>query len=74
MIELIGFIINILLIVIIFLRLPKKSLGLSNVTIKTNVFGSPSSAERALNILTIVGIFFYVSIALTLNLNVNLIH
>jgi protein translocase SecG subunit len=68
MLKLIVFIISILLIAIIFLRTPKESVGLSSFATKTNILGSPSSAERALNILTAVGIFIYFSIALTLNL------
>lgn len=69
MLKLIIFIISILLIGIIFLRTPQESVGLSSFATKTDILGSPSSAERFLNILTGVGIFIYFSIALTLNLN-----
>jgi protein translocase SecG subunit len=68
MLKLIFFIISLLLIGIIFLRTPKESVGLSSFATKTDILGSPSSAERSLNILTAVGIFIYLSIALTLNL------
>jgi protein translocase SecG subunit len=68
MLKLIVFIISILLIGIIFLRTPQESLGLSSFATKTDILGSPSSAERFLNILTAVGIFIYFSIALRLNL------
>lgn len=68
MLKLIVFIISILLIGIIFLRTPKESVGLSSFATKTDILGSPSSAERFLNILTAVGIFIYFIIALTLNL------
>lgn len=68
MLKLIVFIISILLIGIIFLRTPQENVGLSSFATKTDILGSPSSAERFLNILTGVGIFIYFSIALTLNL------
>ena len=69
MLKLIVFIISFLLIGIIFLRTPQESVGLSSFATKTDILGSPSSAERFLNILTAVGIFIYFSIALTLNLS-----
>ena len=68
MLKLVGFIVSFFLIIVIFLRIPKENVGLSSFATKTNVFGSPSSAERFLNILTAVGIFIYFGIALTLNL------
>ena len=57
MVKLVGFIISLLLIGIIVLSIPQESIGL----------GSPSSAQRFLNILIAVGIFIYVGIALQLN-------
>jgi protein translocase SecG subunit len=68
MLKLIGFIVSILLIGVIFLRIPQENVGLSSFATKSNILGSPSSAERFLNILTAIGIFIYLSIALTLNL------
>lgn len=68
MLKLIGFIVSIFLILIIFLRTPKDSVGLSSFATKTDILGSPSSAERSLNILTAVGILIYFVIALVLNL------
>lgn len=68
MLKSIGFVVNILLIVIIFLRTPQENIGLSSFATKSDILGSPSSAERFLNILTTVGISIYFSIALTLNL------
>jgi len=67
MLKLIGFIVSIILIVIIFIRTPKESVGLSSFATKTNILGSFSSAERFLNILTTIGIFIYLTIALILN-------
>ena len=68
MLKLIGFIVSILLIGVIFLRTPQESVGLSSFATKSDILGSPSSAERFLNILTAVGIFIYFSLALKLNL------
>ena len=68
MLKLIGFIVSILLIIIIFLRVPKENVGLSSFATKSDILGSPSSAERFLNIVTVFGILVYFGIALTLNL------
>jgi len=69
MLKSIGFIISICLIIIIFLRMPQESLGLSSLATKTDLLGSPSSAERSLNILTAFGILIYFAIAIKLNLS-----
>lgn len=68
MLKLIGFLVSILLIIIIFLRTPQENVGLSSFATKTDILGSPSSAERFLNVLTVFGILIYFGIALTLNL------
>ena len=68
MLKLIGFIVSILLIIIIFLRTPKDNVGLSSFATKSDILGSPSSAERFLNVVTVFGILVYFGIALTLNL------
>ena len=68
MLKPIGFIISILLIVVIFLRMPQENVGLSSFATKIDFLGSPSSAERSLNILTAVGILIYFGIAIQLNL------
>nr|YP_010516935.1 preprotein-translocase subunit g [Haslea provincialis]UXN44717.1 preprotein-translocase subunit g [Haslea provincialis] len=67
MLKVIGFIISILLIIIIFLRTPQENVGLSSFATKSDLLGSPSSAERSLNILTAFGILVYLVIALQLN-------
>jgi preprotein translocase subunit SecG len=69
MLKLIGFIISICLIIIIFLRVPQESVGLSSLATKTDLLGSPSSAERFLNILTAFGILIYFGIAIQINLS-----
>ena len=68
MLKLIGIIVSILLIIVIFLRTPQENVGLSSFATKTDILGSPSSAERFLNVLTVLGILIYFGIALTLNL------
>jgi preprotein translocase subunit SecG len=68
MLKSIGFLISILLIVIIFLRVPQENVGLSSFATKSDLLGSPSSAERSLNILTGLGILIYLAIAIQLNL------
>ncbi len=68
MLKLLGFIISIFLIVIIFLRVPQESAGLSSLATKTDLLGSPSSAQRFLNILTTIGIFIYFGLAIQMNL------
>jgi len=69
MLKQIGFIINIFLILIIFLRMPNESAGLSSFATKSDLLGSPSSAQRSLNILTAFAVVIYLIIALKLNLN-----
>ena len=63
-----GFIISIFLIVIIFLRVPQENAGLASFATKSDLLGSPSSAQRSLNILTAFGIFIYFGVAVLLNL------
>ena len=67
MLKLIGFIVSILLIIVIFLRTPQENVGLSSFATKSDIFSSPSSAERFLNIVTVFGIIIYFGIALVLN-------
>ena len=68
MLKIFGFIVSIFLIVIIFLRIPQENVGLVSFANKSNLLGSPRSAQRFLNILTFVGIFVYLGIAFKINL------
>lgn len=68
MLKLIATLISIFLILIIFLRIPQENVGLASFATKSNLLGSPSSAQRFLNILTGVGILVYFGIAIRLNL------
>ena len=70
MLKLIGFIVSICLIILIFLRMPKESVGLSLLASQNRFLGSsPSSTEQSLNILTIFLILIYFGIAIKLNLS-----
>ena len=71
MLKLIGSLISFFLIGIIFLRIPQENVGLASFATKSNLLGSPSSAQRFLNILTVVSIIIYFGIAFQLNLSNN---
>ena len=68
MLKFIGFFISIFLIAIIFLRIPQENVGLASFATKSDILGSPSSAQRSLNILTAIGVLVYIGIAIQLNL------
>ena len=67
MIKLFSFLISVFLIVIIFLRVPQESVGLGSFATKSDLLGSPSSAERSLNIFTAFGILIYLLLAVQIN-------
>jgi preprotein translocase subunit SecG len=68
MLKLFGFLTSLFLIVIIFLRIPQENMGLASFATKSDLLGSPSSAQRSLNILTGFGILIYFAIAIQMNL------
>jgi len=68
MLKTFGICISIFLIIIIFLRIPQENVGLASFANKSNLLGSPRSAQRFLNILTFIGIFIYLGIAFQINL------
>jgi len=68
MLKLIAVIVSVFLIVIIFLRMPQENVGLASFATKSNLLGSPSSAQRFLNIMTAFSILIYFGIAIQLNL------
>nr|YP_009029029.1 preprotein-translocase subunit g [Cylindrotheca closterium]AGH28568.1 preprotein-translocase subunit g [Cylindrotheca closterium] len=68
MLKILGICISFFLIFIIFLRIPQENVGLASFANKSNLLGSPRSAQRFLNILTFVGIFIYLGIAFKINL------
>jgi len=69
MLKIFGFIISIILIGLIFLRVPRENVGLASFATKTDLLGSFSSAQRSVNILIGIGIFLYFTIAVLLNLS-----
>jgi preprotein translocase subunit SecG len=68
MLKILEFPISLFLIGIIFLRTPQENVGLSSFATKSDILGSPSSAQRSLNILTGIAILIYFAIAVELNL------
>jgi preprotein translocase subunit SecG len=68
MLKSIGIFISLFLTIIIFLRIPQDNVGLASFATKSNLLGSPRSAQRFLNILTGIGIFVYLGVAIQLNL------
>jgi preprotein translocase subunit SecG len=71
MLKFFGFLVSIFLITIIFLRIPQENVGLASFATKTDLLGSPSSAQRSLNILTAFGILIFFAIAIRLNILVS---
>ena len=70
MLKQIWFVVSIFLVVIIFLRMPQESIGLSSFANKSDLLGSPSSAQRSLNIVTGFGILIYFLLALIFNFQI----
>lgn len=68
MANLIWLSLSVFIIIIIFLRSPQNG-GLASFATKSNLLGSPSSAERFLNNLTAVLIVSYLVIAIQFNFN-----
>lgn len=68
MIKLTGVLVSFFLIIIILLRIPQQTAGLTSFATKSNLLGSPRSAQRFLNILTSIGIVIYFIVAIQLNL------
>ena len=67
MLKLVWFILDLMLILIILTRTPSNS-GLASFASKTDILGSPSSAEKFLNSLTWILIFLYIVFAIKFNL------
>ena len=68
MMHVLWILLSLFLIIIIFLRSPKNN-GLASFASKTNLLGSPSTAERTLNNLTLFLIIVYLLLAVQLNFN-----
>jgi preprotein translocase subunit SecG len=61
---------SIFLIPIIVLRIPQENVGLASFATKSNLLGSPRSAQKFLNILTAFGILLYFILAIVANLSI----
>jgi protein translocase SecG subunit len=66
MLKIVWVILSISLIGLIFLRTPQNQ-GLTSFSTKSNLLGSPSSAEQFLNNLTVILMIGYFSFAIFLN-------
>jgi protein translocase SecG subunit len=66
MLKIIWVILSVVLIGLIFLRTPQNQ-GLASFSTKSNLLGSPSSAEQFLNNLTIILMIGYFSFAIFFN-------
>jgi protein translocase SecG subunit len=66
MLKIIWIILSLLLIGLIFLRTPQNQ-GLASFSTKSNLLGSPSSAEQFLNNLTVILMISYFLFAVFLN-------
>jgi len=69
MLKIIWLTISLFLILIIFLRMPQENIGLSSFATKSDIFGSPSSTQRTLNLITGISVFVYFVIAFYLNIS-----
>lgn len=67
MLKILGFFVSAVLIFIIFLRIPEQNVGLASFATKSNLLGSPGSAQRFLNTLTGICILIYLIVAFQLN-------
>ena len=66
-----GIFTSLFLIFVILIRIPQDSVGLSSFANTSNLLGSPGSAQRFLDILTVSGIVMYFLIAFQLNIQAN---
>ena len=71
MLTILGIFTSLFLILLILVRIPQDSVGLSSFANSSNLLGSPGSAQRFLDILTVNGILMYFSIAFQLNIQAN---
>ena len=66
-----GIFTSLWLISVILIRIPQDSVGLSSFANTSNLLGSPGSAQRFLDILTVSAIVMYFLIAFQLNIQAN---
>ena len=71
MLTIFGIFTSLFLLLLILVRIPQDSVGLSSFANNSNLLGSPGSAQRFLDILTVSGIVMYFLIAFQLNIQAN---
>jgi len=68
MLTIAGILISLFLILLIVIRIPPQDVGLSSFANNSNLLGSPGSAQRFLDVLTVTSIIIYFLIAFKLNI------
>ena len=71
MLTILGIFTSLFLILLILVRIPQDSVGLSSFANSSNLLGSPGSAQRILDIITVSCIILYFLIAFQLNIQTN---
>jgi len=71
MLTIFGIFVSLFLIILILVRIPQENVGLSSFANNSNLLGSPGSAQRFLDILTVSLIVMYFLIAFKLNIQAN---
>ena len=67
MLKYLWFLLSIFLIFLVFLRMPQENIGWSSFANKSDILGSPTSAQKSLNIVTTILTLLYFIIAFLLN-------
>jgi len=68
MLKQISLLISLFIILIVFWRMPQQNIGLSSFANKSDLLGSPTSAQRSLNLITGFSILIYLICAILLNI------
>ena len=71
MLTIVGIFVSLFLIILTLVRIPQENVGLSSFANNSNLLGSPGSAQRFLDILTVSLIVMYFLIAFKLNIQTN---
>ena len=71
MLTILGIFTSLFVIVLILVRTPQDSVGLSSFANSSDLLGSPGSAQRILDIITVSCIILYFLIAFQLNIQAN---
>ena len=67
MLNQLSILINLFIIFIIFWRLPQRTIGLASFANKSDLLGSPNSAQKLLNVVTGLAILIYLIFAIIFN-------